>query len=183
MSFAVLLTVPSFAVIVAGVVATTPEVETEKVAEDCPEGIATEGDTPTADRLDFKVTVAPLGPADPFRVTVPVDDCPPFTVAGESDTLLSTAAVIVSVPVFVPAPDTVIFAVWSEDTAEVATEKVAELEPAGTLKLAGTVAEPDEDDRLRDSPFPPAFLVKVTFPVDEAPPATDAGVNATDEIV
>jgi hypothetical protein len=32
-------------------------------------------------------------------------------------------------------------------------------------------------------PFPAAFFVKVTFPVEEFPPTTVAGVMATDEIV
>jgi hypothetical protein len=139
-SFAVLLTTPSFAVIVTDELTETPDVETAKVAEDCPEATATEEGIPTLVRLDFKLTVAPFGPANPLRVTVPETACPPETVVGESETPLRAAAVTVSIPDLEPEPDAVIFAVWMDETGDVEIEKVAEMEPAGTLRVAGTVA-------------------------------------------
>jgi hypothetical protein len=55
----------------------TPLVVTVNVADVLPEGTVTEAGTFAAILLEFKVMTAPLGPAGPERVTVPVDDEPP----------------------------------------------------------------------------------------------------------
>jgi hypothetical protein len=68
-----------------------------------------------------------------------------------------------------------------EVTAFVVKLKLAAELPAGTLTLAGTIA----DELLLDSPtrIPPvgAGLFKVTVPVDGLPPVTAAGFRDTDD--
>ena len=66
-------------------------------------------------------------------------------------------------------------------TAVVVMVKVADVAPAATLTLAGTVAEVLLLERLTLRPPVGAALPRVTVPVDELPPATDVGFTATDE--
>ncbi len=55
-------------------------------------------------------------------------------------------------------------------TADVSTEKPADVDPDGTLTCDGTDAAEELDDRAT---VPPWVLVSSTVPVVEAPPATD----------
>jgi hypothetical protein len=55
-------------------------------------------------------------------------------------------------------------------TPEVETVNVAELWPARTDTVAGTVAAPMLLDKLTTTPPVPAGLLKVTVPVDGIPP-------------
>jgi len=63
----------------------------------------------------------------------------------------------------------------------VVTVKVAFVEPAATVTLAGTVAAAVLL-LLRVTTAPPvgAFPLSVTVPVEETPPGTDIGLRATD---
>jgi hypothetical protein len=53
--------------------------------------------------------------------------------------------------------------------------------PAGTVTVAGTVAEPLLLDKLTTAPPPGAAAVSVTVPVELAPPATLAGLTPNDD--
>lgn len=59
-----------------------------------PAGTDTEAGTFALEELEDKVTLAPLGPAAPLNVTVPVAGLPPKTDVGETVTLDSVAAVM-----------------------------------------------------------------------------------------
>lgn len=60
----------------------TAEVVTVNVAVVAPAATETELGTVALALLDVNVTVVPLGPAAPLRVTVPVEEDPPTTVVG-----------------------------------------------------------------------------------------------------
>jgi hypothetical protein len=66
------------------------------------------------------------------------------------------------------------------ETVLVVTEKVADLEPAETVTLDGTVAaDVLELERLTVMPPVPAAAVRVTVPVAEVPPVTEVGLMET----
>ena len=64
-------------------------------------------------------------------------------------------------------------------TALVVTENVAALDPAGTITVIGTVAEPLVDERVTTSPPGPARPFRVTVPIREEPPITVVVDSAT----
>jgi hypothetical protein len=70
-----------------------------------------------------------------------------------------------------------------ELTAVVVTVKVAVVAPAATVTLAGTVADALLLDKLTAVPPVGAALLRVTVPVEEAPPVTVVGLKLTDESV
>ncbi len=143
-----------------------------------PAGTMTEDGTTAHQRLEASETVAPLGPATPFRVTVPVEDVPPATVPGETLRDTSAAAVMVRFAVCWPLPRVaVIVAVVVVDTADVLTVNVVELEPAGTVTVFGTVAPPTLEARLTLVPPVGALPFNVRVPVEEAPPYSVDGVR------
>jgi hypothetical protein len=69
----------------------TAEVVTVNVAVVAPAATVTEPGTVALELLDDKVTVVPLGPAAPVRVTVPVEEVPPTTEVGLTARLESLA--------------------------------------------------------------------------------------------
>jgi hypothetical protein len=77
----------------------------------------------------------------------------------------------------------VIVAVVSDATAVVATVKVPVVAPAATVTLAGTVADALLLDRVTTAPPVGAAALKVTVPVELAPPTRLAGASATDVTV
>ena len=89
--------------------------------------------------LADSITTAPPAGAAPLRVAVPVKAVPPVTLAGVKVTVESTAGLIVSVAVCVTAWLPVMLTVVMALTALVLTGKLAEVAPAGTVTLAGTV--------------------------------------------
>jgi hypothetical protein len=164
------------AVIVTFTLLATNEVVTVKVALDAPAGTVTIAGTAALKLFEAKVTVAPPGPAAPFKVMVPNDGFPPTTDVGETVNPLSDAAVIVSVADWVaPACVAVIVAVRLLDTAAVTIVKDAEVAPGATVTLAGNVALVLLDERLTTVPPGPAGPVRVTVPVEGTPPRTNAG--------
>ena len=69
-------------------------------------------------------------------------------------------------------------------TIEVLTVKDAELAPAGTITLEGTLAAPLLLERTTIAPPVGAALVRVTVPVeDSSPPTTLDGLSVNEERV
>ena len=62
-------------------------------------------------------------------------------------------------------------------TAEVAIEKVALLDPDGTVTVAGTVAAGLLLERLTTAPVPEAVPFSVTVPCELEPPTTEVGLR------
>lgn len=98
-SIAVLDTVPSVAVIVALTVAETASVLIVNVAEVDPAGTVTVVGSVAFVLLEVRASVVPPVGAAPVRVTVPVDEVPPVTVAGDTARLDICGGVIVKVAV------------------------------------------------------------------------------------
>ena len=67
------------------------------------------------------------------------------------------------------------------ETAAVDTAKVAEVDPAGTVTLDGTVADALLSDSATTAPPAGATALRVTVPVDPEPPRTAAGLSATED--
>jgi hypothetical protein len=125
------------------------------------------------------MTMPPVGAAEP-KVTVPVEDVPPTTEVGDTDTPVKTVGVIVRLAVAELLPtDAVIVAEVDVATAVVAIVKVAVFEPADTVTLLGVVALLLLEDRFTDSPPVGAAPLRVTVPVEGDPPTTEVGFNVT----
>ena len=93
---------PLVAEIVTDFEVVTALVVTVKVAVVLPAGTVTLASTVATDVLLLvRVTTAPPDGAGPVKITVPVDEVPPFTEAGLRLTEVSVAAVTVKVVVFV----------------------------------------------------------------------------------
>lgn len=164
-------TPPPLAVIVTGVNVATVEVDIVKVAEMAPDATVTDAGTVAAVLLDDKLMSVPPGPAGPSSVTVPVEEAPPLTDVGEMENPFRTAGVTVKLAVFVLVPsEAVTVADVEDETAEVVTVKVAEVEPAVTVTDDGTVTLVLLEDRLTLVPPEGATVPSVTVPVDELPP-------------
>jgi hypothetical protein len=178
------VTPPPVPEIVAMVVVVTEVVVTVKVALVAPVGTVTLAGTETALESSESDTTAGPGVAA-AKVTVPVEELPPTTVAGLTVTALSTDEVgelmVIGANRIVSPSLAVSWTVVAE-TLNVVTVKLALVAPAGTVTLAGTVAEPG---RLLDSVMmvPPegAALASLTVPVDGLPPVTLAGLTVNDE--
>jgi len=109
-------------------------------------------------------------------VTVPVEELPPITEAGDKATLASVGTVIAKIAVSVADPKVaVIVADVLLDTAVVVTVKVAEVELAGIDTDVGTDAVVPLTERLTVTPPGPAGPFKVTVPVEGEPPTTETG--------
>ena len=129
------------------------------------------------------IVVPPAGAALP-SVTVPVAEVPPMTEEGEIVRLNCEGGLIVSDAVWVTPPwvaDRV--AVVAVVTLDVETPKLAEVEPAGTTTVEGTVALELLDDILTERPPVGALPLSVTVPVAAPPPVTVDGDKATELIV
>ena len=171
---------PRVALTVAAIELETAVVVMVKVVESEPAGIVTEAGVAALVTLDDNVTSAPPGPAAPFKLTVPVEDVPPRTDVGETVRALTVGGVMVRVDDCVDEPRlAVITAVVDADTAVVFTRKVAEVDPAATETVAGTVAEVESLDNFTTVPPAGAVPVKVTVPFEEIPPSTLVGERET----
>ncbi|HET6654445.1 MAG TPA: hypothetical protein VFH10_17540 [Nocardioides sp.] len=153
------------------------------------------GTVATAVLLLENETTAPPGGAGAVSVTVVAAVEPPWTLAGATSTALSVAlgggggggggaAVPVTVRValrVVPPYVAEITEVEVELTALVATEKVVEATPAGTVPVAGTVAAAVLL-LVNATRAPPAGAGAVSVTVAEllVPPATVAGLRLTE---
>jgi|SRR4051794_18033353 hypothetical protein len=147
-----------------------------------PLGIVTEmGTCATMKLLLLRVTVAPPEGAFPFKVTVPVDDCPPFTLLGDNESVVRAAFVRVRVAVLLtPENVAVTVTVVVDDTPDVVMVNVAVLLPEVTVTLAGVVADELLSDNVTTVPVEGAGPLSVTVPVDELPPTTEVGFSVTE---
>ncbi|HWD38581.1 MAG TPA: hypothetical protein VG944_07010 [Fimbriimonas sp.] len=181
-SVAVFVTELFVAVMVAVVLEATAVVVTVNVPVVEPEGTTTELGTVADPELLLSATAKPVEGAAEVSVTVPVDDVPPATLVGDTDTALNAGAVIVSVAVAVVAPlAAVIVSVEFDPTATVVTVNVAVVLPEGTVTDAGRVVAVLVSDRVIVSPAAGAWPVRVTVPVEEVPPGTLVGFTLTDK--
>ena len=171
---------PSFPVMVTEVDEATPVVLTVNVAEVAPASTVTVAGSVALTLLELRLMTAPPGPAGPLSVTLPVEDVPPRTEDGVTVMPARPAGLTVKVADLLVAPNVAeIVTVVAADTAVVLTVKVAELAPAGTVTVTGKVAVALLEERLTTMPPVPAAPVKVTVPVEELPPVTDAGETTT----
>jgi len=160
-------------------------VVTVNVAVVAPAGTVTLGGTCAALRLLLEsVTTDPPVGAGPVNLTVPVDELPPVTELGLTVMPLplpvSVGDVTVKLPVLLTPYVPVIVTAVLADTGVVVTVKLAVVAPAATLMLAGTcAADVLLLDRATTAPPVGAAAAKVTVPVDEVPPSTDAGFIVT----
>jgi len=130
--------------------------------------------------LEVRLTVCPPVAAGPLRVIVPVEDDPPDTVAGLSDTVVTTGAVIDRLAVEEMAPTVaVIVAEAFAETADVVTVKVPVVAPAATVTEAGTVALVLFEARVTTVPPVGAAALSVTVPAEDVPPITVDGATDT----
>src|SRR5690348_828699 len=113
-----------------------------KLARLLPGGTVTDGGTcATAGLLLDSATELPPWGAIPFRVTVPVEFCPPVSVPGESVNEVIAGGFTVSTIVLSDCPLEAVRVTWViEETGEVVTVNVALLAPSGTVTFAGTRA-------------------------------------------
>jgi len=132
--------------------------------------------TPQAVLLDNSVTVRPPAGAGWLIMIVPVELLPPVTVLGLRTSPVVPDAVRTSVPVCVlPLTVAVMWAVVLDVTPVVVTVKVAVVAPAGTLTVAGTVAEAVSEPRLTERPLVGAAELIVSVAVELTPPSTVVG--------
>lgn len=156
----------------------TADVLTVNVAEVAAPGTLTDPGIDALALFDESVTEIPPEGAGPFNVTVAVEELLPSTVVGERPMLTIEGGLIVSgaealIPFSVPP----IVATVLLPTGLVLTVNVVELDPAGTVTEAPTVALELVDERLMTEPPGPASPLRVTVPVAGFPPKTDVGLS------
>lgn len=111
-------------------------------------------------------------------MTVPVDETPPATVVGVTETPIKVAGLIVSVAFAVMLLiEAVMFAVVTVDTPSVVTVKVVICWPAGIVTVAGTTAAGLSEEREMTTPPAPDGLLSVTVPVEDPPLTTADGAT------
>jgi hypothetical protein len=167
---------------VSEVLAPTTEVVTVNVPVDWPAPMLIDAGTDAEAPLEPKVTVRELPVATgPFKVTVPVEETPPFTVVGLRLKPKTTGAVTVKIAVSgVPSCVAVIVALALAATAKVATGKVAVVLPEVTFTELGTDAAALLLELRRTvMPAAGAGSLRVTVPVGLVPPITDVGLTDT----
>jgi hypothetical protein len=126
--------------------------------------------------LDDRVTAVPPGPAGPLRVIVAVEELPPTTSVGDSETAVRLAALTVRDAVKELAPWVAVSVAEVElDTGVVVIENVPEVAPAATVAVEGTEAVALLDERLITNPPVGAGPLSVRVPVELDPPTTVVG--------
>jgi hypothetical protein len=119
----------------------TEVVLTVNVAVVAPAATVTFAGSDATALLSDNVTTVPLAGAGPLKVTVPVDDDPPCTVEGLSESEVRDGRLTVKLAdLVVPLRRAEMLTVVLADTGIVLTVKVAVVAPAATVTLAGTVA-------------------------------------------
>jgi len=126
------------------------------------------------------VTTAPPEGAAPLNVTVPVDAAPPTRLDGASVRADKTGGLMVSALASVAPPKTaeIVTGVMAA-TAVVVTGNVAVVDPAAIVTLAGTDADVLVLESATDEPPSGATPLRVTVPVELAPPVKLAGTRAS----
>jgi hypothetical protein len=185
------VTPPHVPEIVDDVEAVTDVVATVKLAVVEPAATVTLAGTEVAVELSESETSAPPLGAAALSVTVPLDELPPTTLLGLTDTDESDAlgggeepAVISSSACFpgLPARSAKMFMLNCELTGLVTMVKVALVAPAGTVTLDGIVATVEGAGvESATTVLPLCATLSVTVPVDGLPPATLVGLTETPE--
>jgi len=172
-----LLAVP---VIVAVVLVATAVVVIENVAVVAPPATVTVAGTVAADELELRSITSPADGAALEIVTVPVELAPPTSEVGFRVTDDTVGPLTFNAPVAVVR---LIVALISPvtlcPTASVVAVKLTLLDPAGTVTDPGTVTHATGEARVTLMPPDGAFPVRVTVPVEDAPPSTVDGLNVT----
>ena len=193
LSAALLVTPPKEPEIVTDFVDVTTLVVMLKVALSAPAATVTVDGVVAADvsLLESETTAPPEGAAA-VKVTVPVEELPPVTVAGLTETAESegpeeAAGFIVSTALYEEDPMAArMFAAAMELTGPVVIVKLALTEPAGIVTLGGTETEGLPTAALAvietTAPSAGAGAPSVTVPVDGLPPTTVLGFSCNDEI-
>lgn len=152
------------------------------VAVELPAGIVRDAGTAATEvMLDESVILTPPVPAGPFRATVPVEGAPPVTTVGLRLIETNANGLTVRVEVLEIVPFVaVIFAATELETVEVVIVKLAEVDPAGTVTVAGVWTLDVLHAKLTDAPPAGAGPFRATVPEAESPPTTDAGEMTTD---
>jgi hypothetical protein len=172
--------VDRLAVIFAVVFVVTDLVAMLKVAEVSPAGTTTLPDTIAALALLASLILSPPVGAAEAIFTVPIEVPPPLTVVGLIEKAVKTGASTVSVVEAELAPtEALTVALVVDATGTVDTGNVAEVSPLATLTDSLTIADLLDDASNTTTPPDPAFLERVTVPVELAPPSTDVGERAT----
>lgn len=162
--------------IFAETAAVTGDVVTANAAEAEPAGTVTEAGTAALLLLELRVTTNPPVGAGPVRVTVPLEDVPPVTVDGVSESAFNPATAMPKLAFSEAVPRVAVrVAVVAVLTADVATVNVAVLDPTGMDTVAGTTALALLEARVTVTAAPEAGADSVTVPVDGEPPVTDVG--------
>ena len=185
-SDAVRVTPPNTAEIVDVAAVVTDVVVTVKFALVAPAGTATLAGTLVAVEFsDSDTTAPPLGAAA-LSVTVPVEELPPTTLVGFSETTESVGppppgGLIVRVPLVVTLSNVAeICTVVVVVTCATFTGKVVLVWPSGTITLKGTVASTELLLTRLTFEFPGDADASVTRPVTVPGPTMELGVNVTD---
>ncbi len=157
----------------------TPTVVTVKVVEVKPAPIETVAGTVAEASVELSVTVIVLPVATlPINVTVAVEDVPPFTDVGLRVTVPMIGGSTEQRAVNDVPPDAAVsVTAWVAVTGVDDTEKVAELEPAGIVTVAGTVRAELLDEILTVTPPAGAGLLRVNVPTGLLPPTIDFVFN------
>lgn len=170
---------PAVAVIVNAVVTATDTDVATNVAVVAPAATVTVGGTTMAAFDDANVTTNPPAGAGPPIVTVPVTDAPPTTAIGVTASAVTLCVVTTSVALRLrPPPAAVMTTFVVVATAAVVIVNVADVAPAGTITVAGTVA-PTPAVTFTTNPPTGAGAVNPTVATLAAPPTTD--VNESDK--
>lgn len=156
---------------------------TGKVCEVAPDPTITLAGTVRAAFELASVTITPPFGAADVSVTVPVPACPPTTVLGLTETVLSAAAgaggAIVSANILLTLASEAVSVTGVEVvTAPLVTVNVAVVDPCGITTLAGTLAAVvAELERNTVKPPKPAAEVDVTVPVPDCPLTIELGLT------
>jgi hypothetical protein len=174
--------VPFVAVIVTAFADVTVLVVTVKVAVVLPGATVTVPGTVATDvrLLESATTTPPVGAA-PESVTVPVDGAGPLTVVGFRLSALTVGTLTVKFAVRAAPYVAEMVAVAVVATGLLVTVNVADVAFAGIVTLAGTLAAAVLLlDRVTTAPLAGAGPLKVTAPIEEAPPMTAVGFRLND---
>jgi len=181
---AVLVTVASSPEIVTETEVATGTVVIANVAFVAPARTVTLVGTVAAALLSESVTTVPPTGAAPLSFTVPVDETPPRTLVGVTDTEESAGGLIVRFVVLDPVAIVAVIVTGVEAaTGVVVTVKVAVRDPEATVTFAGAVAAKLLLESVTSSPPAGAALLSVTVPLEDLPPVTAVGLNVTDDRV
>jgi len=149
----------------------TADVETLKVAVVAPAGTVIEAG-PVSPVARAMVTPRPPAGAAPVKVTVAVIPLPPSTVVTDKVSDCTQGGLMTTFVVTLLVLWAVMVTFAAAPTGKVPTLKLADVWPAETSRLAGSVNEGELLDSVTVAPPAGAGAASVTCPVKETPPVT-----------